>query len=182
MGLHAIGEGDRAGFAQQAELGEFLAAAALGQRAVGQDRQAAGCLALAAQPLHQRRVVDCWLRVGQCGQGRDAARRGGDGGRGNRFPVFEAGLAERRRAYRPGRGRGSQLPPSIRTAPSGRPSEAPKSAISPSRTSRSPTRSTPEPTMRTPENSVSGFIPAVPLRQRCPAPPCARRPPSRPAP
>src|SRR5258708_28227638 len=52
------------------------------------------------------------------------------------------------------------------SAPSGRPSEGPKSAMAPSRISRSPWRSTPSATMRTPVNSVSDCIAPRPPGQR----------------
>ena len=93
-GAAAIGEGDGAGFPQQAKLGQFLATAAACHGAVGQDGQAAGFLAARAQQADQSRVVDRRHRVGQGGEGRDAAGSGGLGSRMDSFAVFKPRLAQ----------------------------------------------------------------------------------------
>ena len=63
-GALAVGETDRAGFAQEANLGEFLATTAFGQGGVGEHGKRAGLLAARAHEADQGRVVDGWAAVG----------------------------------------------------------------------------------------------------------------------
>ena len=91
--MRAVGERDRAGFAQQAKLRHFRAGEALGDRRRGQDAHA-GVAGAALEEVDHRGIVDRRRGVGPRDQRRDAAgggrrRRAGDG-----LAMLGAGLAD----------------------------------------------------------------------------------------
>ena len=91
----AVGEGDRAGIVQQADLGHLLAHQPLGHRRHGVDVDQGGVARAPQDEIDQRHVVDHGLGVGHADDGGDAA-----GGRGlargrQRLAVLMAGLAGR---------------------------------------------------------------------------------------
>ena len=175
----AVGERDGSRLTQQAEFRQRLPATAGRGRAIGQDRDGAGFPAAGDQHVHQSGIVDRRRTVGQRRQRGDAARRGRRSGRHDRFAISNPGSPKATRiSTRPGH---STAPSSCTTAaPSGRPREGPKSAITPSRSSRSPCRSIPSATIADAgEQGVRGHCgPAH--GTACPAPPYGPRPPSRP--
>ena len=76
------------------QFGHLLAAAALGDGGVGQDRQASGGIPAAAQQEHQRRIIDGGHAVRQGGERGDAAGSGGQGGGCDRLAVLKARFAQ----------------------------------------------------------------------------------------
>ena len=93
-GVAAIGEGDGAGLAQQAELGHLLAGQAAGHGGCRMDVDGRRLAGGAQHELDQRHVVDGRLGVGHHDDGGDAARRGGLARRGDRLAVLGARLAD----------------------------------------------------------------------------------------
>ena len=93
-GIAGVGEGERAGGGEQAELGELAALQPLGRGGIGADAGEADIARAPGDELDQRHVVDHRLGVGQRHHGGDAAghRRGRAGL--HRFLVLGAGLAQ----------------------------------------------------------------------------------------
>ena len=89
-----VGEGDRAGVDQEADLGHLAAFAALGQGGHGQDVHRARADGAALEELERLGGVDGGPRVGAGDDGGDAACRGGGAGGAEALLVALAGLAD----------------------------------------------------------------------------------------
>ena len=90
----AVGEGDRAGVHQEADLGHLAAVAALGQRRHGQDVDRARADGAALQEFERLGGVDGGPCVGAGDDGGDAAGGGGGAGGAEALLVALAGLAD----------------------------------------------------------------------------------------
>ena len=90
----AIGKGDRAGLAEQADFRDLAALQALGQRGAGKDANLGGVAGAAQNEVDDRRLVDRRTGVGPRENGRHAARRRGRAGGGDRLAMFGAGFAD----------------------------------------------------------------------------------------
>ena len=93
--LVAVGEGDRAGGLQQADLGHLLAAHALGQRRHRLDVDDRGVARAAQHEVDGRRIVDRRRGIGLADDGGDAAGGGGLACRGKGLAMARAGLADK---------------------------------------------------------------------------------------
>ena len=91
---HAVGEGDRAGGLEQADLGHLLALEALGQRRHRMHMHDAGVAGAALDEVDDGRIVDGGRGVGLADDGGDAAGGRGLARRGDALAVLGAGLAD----------------------------------------------------------------------------------------
>ena len=92
--LCAVGEGDRAGGLEQADLGHLLALQALGQRRHRMHAHDRGVAGAALHEVDHGRVVDRRVGVGLADDGGDAARRRRMACRGERLAVLGPRLAD----------------------------------------------------------------------------------------
>ncbi len=92
--LVAVGEGDRAGRLEQADLGHLLAFEPFGQRRHRMHVHDRGVARAAQHEIHRRRIVDDRRCVRLADDGGDAAGRGGLACRCQRLAVAGAGLAD----------------------------------------------------------------------------------------
>jgi hypothetical protein len=91
--LVAVGEGHGAGFLEQADLGHVLTGEPLGQGRHRPDIDDGRVAGAAQDEVHQRRIVDHRIGLGQGDDGGDAASRRRLAGAGKGFAVFVAGFA-----------------------------------------------------------------------------------------
>ncbi len=91
----AVGERHGAGGLQQADLGHFRAAHALGQRRHRMDVDDRGVAGAAQDEVHRRRIVDHRRGIGLADDGGDAAGGGGLARGRKGFAVAGAGLADK---------------------------------------------------------------------------------------
>ena len=90
----AVGEGDRAGLGQQADLGDLAPLEALGQRRRGKDADLRVVARAPQDEVDHRRVVDRRVGVGPHDEARDAAGGRGGAGAGDRLAMLGPRLAD----------------------------------------------------------------------------------------
>ena len=91
----AIGEGDGAGFAEQANLGHALALERVGEGGHRRDADLCSGGSAALDEIHQRGLIDHRIGVGHGDDGGDAARRCRFAGGSKRLAMLAAGFARK---------------------------------------------------------------------------------------